>query len=78
MPYSRLSTGKPELEVGVDGVEPLVLQLVGPELVADADAAALVAAEVHHDAAACLGDALHRLVELHAAVAAHTGRTRRR
>ena len=41
-----------ELDVGVDGVEALVLQLVGPQLVGDADAPALVAAQVDDDAGA--------------------------
>ena len=58
MPYSRLSTGKAELEVGVDGVVALVLQAVGADLVADADAAALVAAQVDDDAEPLLGDLL--------------------
>ena len=44
--------GQAELEVGVDGVEALVLQLVGPQLVGDADPPALVAAQVDDDAAA--------------------------
>ena len=51
MPYSRESTGKPELDVRLDRVAALVLQRVGPDLVAEADAAALVAAEVDDDAA---------------------------
>ena len=42
--------GQAELDVGVDGVEPLVLQLVRPQLVGDADAAPLVTAEVDDDA----------------------------
>ena len=59
-----------ELDVGVDGVVALVLQVVGADLVADADAAALVAAQVDDDAEALVGDQLHGRVELHAAVAA--------
>ena len=42
IPYSRASAGKPELEVRLDGVEPLLLQLVGLELVQQADAAPLL------------------------------------
>ena len=38
--------GEPLLQVGVDGVVALLLELVGPDLVAEADAAALVAAQV--------------------------------
>ena len=49
---------------------PLVLEVVGAQLVVEADAAALLA-HVDDDAAALLGDHLHRLLELLAAVAAH-------
>ena len=70
MPYSRVSTGRPSLEVRVDGVEAVVLEVVGLQLVGDADAAALVAAQVDDDAAARLGDRAQRVVELGAAVAA--------
>ena len=59
MPYSRLSTGRPELHVGVDGVETLVLELVGLQLVGDADPPALVAPQVDDDAEALLGDLGH-------------------
>src|ERR687894_752721 len=59
-----------ERDVGVDGVVALLLQGVGLELVADADAAALVAPQVDDDAEALLGDAPHRLGELGPAVAA--------
>ena len=48
--------GQPELEVGVDGVEALVLQLVGLQLVGDPDAPPLVAAEVDDDAPSLGGD----------------------
>ena len=37
-----------QLDVGVDRVEPAVLQLVGLQLVGDADTPSLVAAQVHH------------------------------
>ena len=61
-----------ELDVGLDGVAALVLQRVGAQLVAEADAAALVAAQVHDDAAALARrSAPCARVELHAAVAAH-------
>ena len=49
---------------------PGVLQLVGLQLVHQADAAALVAAHVQHHAAALAGDHRHRGVQLRAAVAA--------
>src|SRR5215203_5661183 len=62
--------GEAEVEVGVDGVPSLLLEAVGADLVADADAAALVAAEVHDHAAPLLRHDLHGRVELHAAVAA--------
>ena len=55
--------------VGLDGVEPLVLQLVGADLVGQADAAPFLV-QVQQHAAALLGDPLHRRVELRAAVAA--------
>ena len=61
---------QPEVEVGVDGVAAVVLQLVGGELVQQADAAPLVAAQVDHDAAAAVGDGAQRGVQLRAAVAA--------
>lgn len=62
--------GEAELDVGLDGVVAVVLEVVGAELLAEADAAALVAAEVDEDAAAGLVDELHRQVQLVAAVAA--------
>ena len=58
-----------QLEVGVDGVEALLLELVGLELVEQADAAALLG-EVEQHAAALLLDAQQRVLELLAAVAA--------
>ena len=61
--------GQPELDLGVDGVEPGVLQRVGLELGDQADAAALVAAQVD-DHAALGRDPLQRALELRAAVAA--------
>ena len=69
MPYSRLSTGRPELEVGVDGVEALVLQVVGPQLVGDADAPALVAPQVDDHAQSLFGDRPWRVCSWCAAVA---------
>ena len=70
MPYSRLSTGQALLQVGVDGVVALLLELVGADLVAESDAATLVAAQVDQDAAALLLDQVERGVQLRAAVAA--------
>ncbi len=64
---------QPQLEVGVDRVEPLVLQPVGAQLVADSDAPALVTAQVHHRSPTEFGNAAHRLLELRAAVTLHTG-----
>ena len=49
--------------VGVDRVEPFVLELVGFDLVAEADAASLLA-EVNDGALALLFDHAHRFVEL--------------
>src|SRR5690606_3627625 len=62
--------GQTEIEVGVDGVASGVLQLVGLQLVHQADAAALVTAHVQHHAAALGVDHLQGGVELGAAVAA--------
>ena len=58
-----------ELHVRVDGVEPLVLQRVRADLVADADTATLVAAQVHQHSAPIVGDQFHRRGKLVAAVA---------
>ena len=59
-----------ELEVGLDRVEALLLQLVGAELVEQADAAALLG-EVEQDAATLRPSICsQRLLELRAAVAA--------
>ena len=60
-----------ELLVRLDGVAALVLQRVRPQLVAEADAAALVPAQVHDHAATLGRDLRQRAVELQAAVAAH-------
>ena len=60
--------GQAQLEVGVDGVVAGVLQLIGLQLVQQADAAALVTAHVEHHAAALAGDHRHRGVELGTAV----------
>jgi len=57
------------LQVGVNGVVSLFLQLVGPDLVPETDAATLVAAQIHHDPLPFGGNLLERTVELHAAVA---------
>ena len=48
--------GQAELQVGVDGVVALLLEVVGPQLVGQADAATLVAAQVDDDAGPLLGD----------------------
>ena len=62
--------GQAECGVGVDGVEALLLQRVGADLVAEPDPASLVAAQVDDGAAALLGDGGQGLFELRAAVAA--------
>ena len=62
--------GQAEVEVGVDGVGSGVLELVGLQLVQQADAPALVPADVEHDAAPLLGDGGQRGLQLGAAVAA--------
>ena len=67
-----------ELDVRLDGVAALVLQRVRAQLVAEADAAALVAAQVDDDALALGGDALEREVELQCRSRSASSRTRRR
>src|SRR6202012_5429012 len=62
--------GQSELEVGVDGVVAGVLQLIGLQLVHQADAATFMATHVEHHAAAFARDHRHRGVQLRAAVAA--------
>src|SRR6266542_1643543 len=59
-----------QLQVGVDGVAAALLEAVGAQLVGQADAAPLVAAQVHDHALPRLGDAPQRAFELGAAVAA--------
>ena len=59
-----------EVEVGVDRVAPRVLQLVGLQLVQQADPPALMPAHVEHDAAALARRRRQRGVQLRAAVAA--------
>ena len=61
--------GETELDVGFDGVQALVLELVGAELGHEADAAALLLL-IEEDADALGGDAGERELELEAAVAA--------
>ena len=62
--------GKALLEVGLDRVVAFFLELVRPDLVAEADAAPLVAPQVDEDAATLLFDQVERGVQLRAAVAA--------
>ena len=62
---------EPERQVGVDGVGALVLQLVGAQLLQQADAPALVPADVQHNARGPPSTtARKRRVQLRAAVAA--------
>ena len=61
--------GQAQVEVGVDRVAPAVLELVGLQLGDQADAAALVAAEVDHHSPALGDDPGEGLVELGPAVA---------
>ena len=60
--------GEAEFLVGLDGVESLLLELVGVDFRGQADAAAFLAEVEEHTAV--LGDALHRGGELRAAIAA--------
>src|SRR6185436_20758908 len=58
-----------ELKVGLDGVEPCLLQLVGLQLVEEADASPFLR-HVEEDTARLGRDALERELELVAAIAA--------
>ena len=69
IPYSRASAAKPRREVRLDGVEPLLLQLVGLQLAEEADPAALLR-EVEDHALALRLDPAQRELELLAAVTA--------
>lgn len=60
---------KTEGRVGLDGIGPTILQLVGSDLVDQADAASLLA-EIHEHAPAGLGDPPQRLFKLGTAIAA--------
>ena len=59
-----------KFQVRLDRVEALILESVGPELVGKAYSATLVATQVDDHAAALLGDALERHLELGSTVAA--------
>ncbi len=59
-----------EFEVRFDGVETLLLELVGQDFAVQADAAPFVAAHVDDDAFAGFFDMLHRGVQLATAIAA--------
>src|SRR5438105_4490491 len=61
--------GKAQTNVGLDGVEPVVLQRIGAELVHQTDAPALLS-QVHQHAASFGGDDRHRFLQLRLAVAA--------
>ncbi len=58
-----------EIEVRVDGIGAAILEVVGAQLAEQADAAALMSAQIEHDAAALGRDRCHRRVQLRAAVA---------
>jgi hypothetical protein len=59
-----------QLDVGLDGVQPRFLQLVGHDLAGQADAAPLLVEQVEEHAALFAADHLHRPLQLLAAVAA--------
>jgi hypothetical protein len=67
-----------ELEVGVDGVAAVFLQGVRADLVAEANAAALVAAQVHDDAGAFGRDLGQRRLQLRARSRSASNPSRRR
>src|SRR5207248_9506024 len=59
-----------EVDVGLDGIHPLVLKVIGLELGHQADATALVMAEVNDRPAPLLGNTLKRHPQLGSAIAA--------
>ena len=59
-----------EVDVGLDGVEPAVLQLVGAQLLEQPDPASLVPSEVDHGADTRVGDPLEGQPKLASTVAA--------
>ena len=63
-----LVVGKAQPAVGLDRIEPAVLQSVGAQLVGEADPAAFLA-KVEQNAAAVCADDLQRFLELRPAVA---------
>src|SRR5436190_22330692 len=66
-----LVVGKAEPTVGVDRVEPAILQRIGPELVGEANAAPFLA-KVEQDPAALRSENSERFLELRTAVAFET------
>ena len=58
-----------EGQVGVDGVEALILQVVGPQFIAQADAAAFLR-QIEQHAVAFGGDQVERQAQLLSAIAA--------
>ena len=68
LPRSRRIGGQSQRGVGVEGVEPLLLQRVRAQFVDEADASPLMASHVDHGAAVGV-DAFERRVELGAALA---------
>ena len=71
MPYSRESAGNPSSTLASTVSRPWSCSVYARILWPRPMPATLVAAQVHDDAGALLGDELHRGVELQAAVAAH-------
>ena len=69
--------GEAELDVRLDGVPALVLERVGADLVAEADAAAFVPPQVHDHAGAFVGDQLHRARRAGGRSRSASNRTRR-
>ncbi len=61
--------GKAQRHVGLDGISPLILQMIGTDLVEQTDASPFLT-YIEQDAAACLGDVLQGGLQLEAAVAA--------
>ncbi len=63
--------GKAQGHVGLDGIGPLILQMIGPDLVEQADATPFLT-HIQQNAAARLGDILEGGLQLEAAITAQT------
>jgi hypothetical protein len=73
-PVLAVVYGQTQVQVGVHGVETLILQFVGPEFVADPDSSSLVTSKVNHHALAFFHDPTHRFAQLVSTIAFHASK----